>query len=51
VQLQRQVADRMRQIEADDGTGACAEPRDLLQVEGLAGAVLHAGPHDAAQAR
>ncbi len=51
VQLQRQVAYCMGQIKADDGTGRMPEPRDLLQVEGLAGAVLHARPDDACQAR
>ena len=44
VQLQGQVADRVGEVETDDGTGGMAEPRDLLEVEGLAGAVLHAGP-------
>ena len=50
VQLQRQIADRMRQIEADDGTGGMAETRDFFQIERLSGAVLHAGPYDQREA-
>ncbi len=44
VQLQRQVADGMRQVEAGDGADVVRGARDARAVEGLAGAVLHARP-------
>ena len=51
VQLQRQVADRVREVETHGRAGGVPEPRDVLQVEGLSGAVLHAGPDDGREAR
>jgi hypothetical protein len=44
VQLERQVADRMGEIETGERAGRVRGARDVRQIEGLAGAVLHAGP-------
>ncbi len=51
VQRQRQVADGMRQVETDDRTGSLSRACDAGAVEGLAGAVLHAGPQHQGQLR
>jgi len=51
VQLQRQIADRMCQVEAGDRAGGVCKVCDLPQLERLAGAVLHAGPQHQRQAR
>src|SRR3546814_7924767 len=46
VQLHRQVAGGVRAVEADQRAGGMAQARDLVQVESLPAAVLHARPHD-----
>ncbi|KAG1443296.1 hypothetical protein G6F57_018141 [Rhizopus arrhizus] len=51
MQAQRQVADRMCKIEADPRTVQACGAGDRIEVEGLAGAVLHAGPKHQRQAR
>src|SRR3546814_18092251 len=51
VQLHRQVAGGVRAVEADQRAGGMAQARDLVQVESLPAAVLHATPPDQRQAR
>src|SRR5690554_6413575 len=51
VQGQRQVADRMGQVETGHGAGGMRHPGDFGEVEGLAGAVLDPGPQHQRQAR
>src|SRR3954447_11226001 len=43
VQVQREIAGRVRKIETDDAAFAMCERRDRLEIERLARAVLHAG--------
>ena len=51
MQAQRQVADRVRQVEADACALQAGGAGDRIEVEGLAGAVLHARPQHERQAR
>ena len=50
VQRQRQVADRVGQVEADRRALGAGQARDRRQVEGLPGAVLDARPQHQRQA-
>jgi hypothetical protein len=51
MQSQRQVAGGVRAVEADRRALCLRKPRDFLQVEGLAGAVLDARPQHQGQPR
>ncbi len=46
VQLQRKITDAVREVEADHAALRVRPVDEPLQVESLAGAVLHAGPQD-----
>ncbi|VUL83761.1 hypothetical protein PGKDCPLP_01445 [Stenotrophomonas maltophilia] len=50
MQAQRQVADRVCQVEADTRALQTCGAGDRIEVEGLAGAVLHARPQHQRQA-
>ncbi len=51
VQLQREVAGRVREVEADDAALLVGRLGDFLEIERLARAVLHAGQHHERDAR
>ena len=50
MQLQRYIADRMREVEPGHGAHGMRRTRDAREIEALPGAVLHAGPQHQCQA-